>query len=395
MLNFKRFDGQLMAVMVPGLLMVALASRPTFAEDAATPAESSNEANNPQANDPEAEDGFAIPEGTDTETLQEFLKTLIRTPAAERTPAGFRTHFSKLHDVSVKILARDIDDETSLLAIAIVAGSLDILDQFGDQTAEDRKLKFIGTLLKSDRPALAARGRMLDVDAQISRLDTDDKAAVKDMIDKVAQLLQTKPLTIDLGRLAYTAVTAIEQTGDPELITGAAQTFAKSLKTSDDPRLSGLADTIEGTARRLTLKGNPLQITGITVTGDEFNIDQWKGKVVIVDFWATWCGPCVASMPELIQLYEDHHAHGLEIIGISLDDNRTQLKSFLDQKELPWPTIFTDPEGKEAWDNPLATYYGVSAIPTTFLVGRDGKVVATDLFGKSLHEAVVELVESE
>ena len=117
--------------------------------------------------------------------------------------------------------------------------------------------------------------------------------------------------------------------------------------------------------------------------------------MVIVDFWATWCGPCVASMPELIQLYEDHHDQGLEIIGISLDDNRKQLESFIEQKELPWPTIFTDPEGKEAWDNPLATYYGVSAIPTTFLVGRDGNVVATDLFGESLHEAVVELVEAK
>ncbi len=392
MLRFKRFAGQLIAVMPPVLLVVTVISSPTFAEEAVTPAEPPKASNSPE---PAAEDVFAIPEGTDAETLQEFLRVLIRTPAAERTPAGFRTHFSKLHDISQEVLARDIDDETSLLAVAIVAGSLDILDQFGDQTAADRKLKFVDTLMKSDRPALAARGRMLDVQAQISQLDTDDKAAVKAMIGVVAQLLQDKPLTIDHGRLAYTAVSAIEQTGDPELITSAAQAFAKYLKTSDDPRLSGLANTIEGTARRLTLKGNPLQIAGKTITGEDFNIDQWKGKVVIVDYWATWCGPCVASMPELIRLYEDLHDQGLEIIGISLDDNRTQLESFIEQKELPWPTIFTDPEGKEAWDNPLATYYGVAAIPTTFLVGRDGKVVATDLFGKSLHEAVIELVKAE
>ncbi len=406
MLRLKRFAGHLIAVLVPVLLVITLTSGPMFAEDAATPGENSSEANsppeanspeenNPEENNPEAEDVFAIPEGTDAETLQEFLNVLTRTPAAERTPAGFRAHFSKLYEISQEILARDIDDETSLLAIAIVAGSLDILDQFGDQTAADRKFEFVDKLKQSDRPALAARGRMLDVLAQISRLDTDDKAAIRAMIGQVAQFLQEKPLTIDHGRLVYRAVSAIEQTGDPELITSAAQTFAKSLKASDDPRLSGLAVTIEGTARRLTLKGNPLEIAGQTVTGDDFNIDDWKGKVVIVDFWATWCGPCVASMPELVQLYEDHHAQGLEIIGISLDDNRTQLESFLEQKEIPWPTIFTDPEGKEAWDNPLATYYGVSAIPTVFLVGRDGNVVATDLYGKSLHEAVIELVNAK
>ncbi len=380
------------------LTLAIIAGGPTYAEEATTSDEKPSEASSPKAEkspEEEAEDVFAIPDGTDAASLQEFLHVLTRTPAAERTPAGFRTHFNKLYDISQEVLSRDIDDETSLLAIAIVAGSLDILDQFGDQTAADRKLKLIDKLMQSDRPALAARGRMLDVQAQISRVDTDDKAAVKAMIDRVAELLQDKPLTIDHGRLAYGAVSAIEQTGDPELITAAAQTFAKYLKTSDDPRLSGLADTIEGTARRLTLKGNPLQIAGKTVSGEDFNIEQWKGKVVIVDFWATWCGPCVASMPELVQLYEEHHDQGLEIIGISLDDNRKQLESFIHQKEIPWPTIFIDPDGKEAWDNPLATYYGVSAIPTTFLVGRDGKVVATDLFGESLHEAVVELVNAE
>ncbi|MCA9029294.1 MAG: TlpA family protein disulfide reductase [Planctomycetaceae bacterium] len=100
-------------------------------------------------------------------------------------------------------------------------------------------------------------------------------------------------------------------------------------------------------------------------------------------------------MPELVDLYEKYHDQGFEIVGVSLDDSRPQLEEFLHQKQLPWPTLFHDGAGQGGQDHPLASYYGVSSIPTAFLVNREGKVVANDLYGPALSEAVAELVEGK
>ncbi len=341
------------------------------------------------------EDVLEVPEGTDPQELQRFLQSLGRMRAAEPTPAGFRAHFAKLLVALDTILQRDIDEATAQLTIRMMSQCYDIIAQFGDRTATDKKQAFIDGLKQSNRPLLATQGRILDVESQISTLDTSDKAAVKVVLDQVIKTLEDRPLTDAHGSLAYGAMTAIEQSGDTELAASAAKVFGEALRSSDDPAFVSLANTIEGSARRLTLKGSPIEIAGKTVAGEDFNVEAWKGKVVLVDFWATWCGPCVAAMPELIELYEAHHEAGLEIVGISLDDSRAQVEEFLHQKEIPWTTLFHEGAGAGGQDHPLATYYGVSSIPTAFLVNREGKVVATDLYGAALVEAVTELVEAK
>ncbi len=341
------------------------------------------------------DDAIEVPEGTDPQELQTFLQSLGRLRAAEPTPAGFRAHFGKLLVALDTLLQRDIDLDTAQLTARMMSQCYDIISQFGDRTAAEKKQAFIDGLKQSDRPNLAQQGRILDVESQINTLDTSDKAAVKVVLDQVIKTLEDRPLTDAHGSLAYGAMTAIEQTGDTELAVSAAKVFGEALRSSDDPAFISLANTIEGSARRLNLKGNPIEIAGKTVAGADFNVEAWKGKVVLVDFWATWCGPCVAAMPELIELYETHHEAGLEIVGVSLDDSRAQLEEFLLQKEIPWTTLFHEGGGEGGQDNPLATHYGVSSIPTAFLVNREGKVVATDLYGDELVEAVNELVKAE
>jgi len=121
------------------------------------------------------------------------------------------------------------------------------------------------------------------------------------------------------------------------------------------------------------------------LTGNPLSVGQYRGKVVLLDFWATWCGPCRAELPSVIAAYKKYHDQGFEVIGISLDSDRDKLTAFLKRQDgMLWPQYF-DGTG---WENKLAAKYGVEAIPFTLLIGPDGKIIAKSVPGENLDAAV-------
>ena len=120
------------------------------------------------------------------------------------------------------------------------------------------------------------------------------------------------------------------------------------------------------------------------LNGKPFSLAAYKGKVVLIDFWATWCGPCRVELPNVLAAYEKFHNRGFEILGISLDEDRKKLLDFIEAKGMKWPQYF---DGK-GWETKLAQDYGIQGIPATFLVDGDGTIVATDLRGDDLSAAV-------
>jgi peroxiredoxin len=125
--------------------------------------------------------------------------------------------------------------------------------------------------------------------------------------------------------------------------------------------------------------------------GKALSIANYKGKVVLIDFWAVWCGPCVAELPNVLKAYEAYHGKGFEIIGISLDRDEKKLKDFLEEKKMTWPQYF---DGK-GWENKLAAKYGVKSIPATYLLDGEGKIIDKNLRGKALEEAVAKALEKK
>jgi peroxiredoxin len=133
------------------------------------------------------------------------------------------------------------------------------------------------------------------------------------------------------------------------------------------------------------------QFVARTLDDQEIKLADLRGKVVLLDFWATSCGPCVAELPTLRKAYDKYADQGFTVVGISFDRDAETACKFLAQAKDSWPQIWA----KGGPESELAKLYAVSAIPATFLIGPDGKVVAKDLRGRKLERAIAELLKQK
>lgn len=130
----------------------------------------------------------------------------------------------------------------------------------------------------------------------------------------------------------------------------------------------------------LRVGATPPRLAAQDLEGQPVALEAYRGRVVLLDFWATWCPPCVKGVPELKRVYDKYHAKGLEVVGISLDEDKSKLAAFIAKHKLPWPQIF---DSKRR----ISASYPVEGIPFLVLVARDGKIAAVNPRG-SLEKAV-------
>ena len=158
---------------------------------------------------------------------------------------------------------------------------------------------------------------------------------------------------------------------------------------------SPMAQQAKGELAKLEKVGQPFELTfEEAVTGEEISVqDDLAGKVVVIDFWATWCGPCVAELPHMKELYEQYKDQGVEFVGVSLDappseGGRDALLKFVEERELPWPQYYQG----NGWDSEFSKSWGINSIPAIFVVDASGKLHSTDARGK-LDEMIPELIK--
>lgn len=342
-------------------------------------------------------DPFAVPEGNDEQVLDLFLKRLTRTPPAERTPEGILDHLKKINGAIGEVLKREISEELYVNALQLRLEILGILPQLGDNTAVAARTKLIDEMKRDARPAVKKMAEQLEVEERIGRLPLLDEAAKLAIIEEMGAELAKAPVDnqeefIQAARNAMSVAQTLEQYGDNKLAAKAYGTYAELLARKNHPELGDTVKQMQATVRRLELPGNSIEINGPTVEGKQFTMEQYKGKVVLVDFWATWCGPCIEELPNVVKLYNDYHAKGFEVIGISLDQDEESLKKFIETRELKWPTIFFPEREDQGWNNPIARHYGISGIPTAILVNQEGKVVSLEARGENLQEELAKLL---
>ena len=125
--------------------------------------------------------------------------------------------------------------------------------------------------------------------------------------------------------------------------------------------------------------------------GKPISFEAYRGKVILVDFWAVWCGPCVAEMPNVKKVYEKYKDKGFDIIGISLDNDEKQLRDFLKKNEIPWRQVYS---GK-GWDSPVSQQYGIYSIPNMWLIDKEGKLISNSARGEKLESMVAEALKEK
>ena len=139
--------------------------------------------------------------------------------------------------------------------------------------------------------------------------------------------------------------------------------------------------------KSLVVGAQPFALTGLTLDGKPISLDDYKGKVVLLDFWATWCPPCRAEIPNVVANYKKHHAQGFDVVSISVDDEDSEdiLRKFVAANEMTWPQLYD----RSYFEGPNARAYSVKALPVALLIGKDGKIAAVSPRGEDLEPAIL------
>jgi len=277
-------------------------------------------------------------------------------------------------------------------AISLKISMLMALQQEGMDYQGQTVSSYLEELSKSEdeRIGLLAENTLLSLRMQqLGALSAWERRAT---IDEVKGKILDKEPSERTAVMAMTLANALSLNLKTEEAAKEISDLAKHFQSAEAPAIEQTAKSLIGLSNFLNLPGKPIELTGTRLNGEPLDFaKEFKGKAVLVDFWATWCGPCLAEFPRMKQLYDIYHPHGFEIVGISLDDEKEIVQQFVEANEIPWPIVFNPrKEDQTGWDDPNARRYGIMALPTMIFVGADGNVKSIEVRGPMLEQLLAE-----
>ncbi len=353
-----------------------------------------------------SDEELRIPEGATPEELFKKADALLNTERQFNTQEEYQKGLERIvqtaYQIAGKILSTPGIDDTTYAKAKNLQGEM--IYTFGTIKPEvySRYEKFVRSLPDDKRLAASEDGKNVIYSHQAGFLHwsctrtVQQQGSAEEMkryIDEFQTLLLAHPEYAEMvPDLVYPISEFANDKKDPNLFTMLLSDFVKALKGSGNEDLQKVSSGLEGMIRFSRLKGNPMTIAGFTPDGKKFDASPLKGKVVLVNFWATWATPCIAQYPELLALYMQYQDQGFEIVGYSVDEKVDELNDYISSKKLPWGNISAAVTQQQK-GTLMTEFYGITAVPTLILIGKDGKVLETDLSIDQLKARLDELLK--
>lgn len=249
------------------------------------------------------------------------------------------------------------------MAVMQVGNSLDMLEErepdLGAQAVELRAITDDQEAPENVR-ADAGLGLLQIASSAFDEERTEESA--RKLSSEIGKFLATHPDDARAPILKLTEAQALEAFEPAQ----ARALYEEAAKNED----TEISDAAKAGLATMDMRSKPLELSFTAVDGREVDLADLRGKVVLVDFWATWCPPCVEEVPEVVEVYEKFKDQGFEIVGISLDQDKSALEKFTKENKMTWPQFF-DGQG---WDNEIAKRFKIQSVPTMWLLDREGKL---------------------
>jgi thiol-disulfide isomerase/thioredoxin len=341
-------------------------------------------------------DPFAVPDGTPEELIKYIEQLAQGRPSSDsaHAVAEFRKKtFGALLEASEKLLAAHPNADQTKAGVRFKLVALQALDRLSDPIATQKLDAYPAEVdkLKIDDQDLLRAVHMAQLVSRLRRakgLSAKDLAAV---LGEVKTLVKQSPDDEEVVALAVGAAMLVENSPYKELAVRTYEDFGKLLAASKDEDAAAKGLLLEGAARRLGMVGKKFSLDGTTVEGKKFAWGRYKGKVVLVDFWATWCAPCRAELANVEECYDAYHDRGFDVVGVSVDRDRAALDKFLKEHDPPW-TVLHDSQEPAAAAKSLSVRFGIFSIPTMILVGANGDVISVSVRGEELGKQLKKLL---
>ncbi len=202
----------------------------------------------------------------------------------------------------------------------------------------------------------------------------------------VSQTLDEIPQKSGAEQMAISGILAtLKQKHHPSFVFFA-ERYIDHFENTNPAAVASLQQEVKQLASFM-IGGEAPDFTQATPAGDDFSLHDLRGKVVLVDFWASWCGPCRRENPNVVRMYNEYREQGFEILGVSLDRDRNRWVQAIEQDGLEWLHV----SDLQYWQNGAAKLYGVSSIPHTILLDAEGRIIARGLRGRQLEAKLQEL----